>query len=124
MITAKPGRVVAWTLLFLGGAVMVLPFFSMLIPAYLVVLLAGWRRMLEVLPAVLTAGVSFALVQLLVSNLVGPELTDIASSLTCIVVMVFVLKLWKPKNIVRLEGDQPASITMHRHTVGQLFLAW
>ena len=37
----------------------------------------------------------------------GPELTDILSSLTCIVVMVAVLKLWRPKTIMRLEGDQP-----------------
>ena len=46
-----------------------LPLFSLLIPAYLVVLLAGLRRMLEVLPAVVTAGPSFALVQFAVSNL-------------------------------------------------------
>ena len=37
----------------------------------------------------------------------APELTDIVSSLTCIVVMVAVLKLWKPKTIMRLEGDDP-----------------
>jgi lactate permease len=54
----------------------------------------------------------------------GPELTDIMSSLTCIVVMVAVLKLWKPKNIVRLEGDKPVSITMSKHTAGEIFLAW
>ena len=58
-----------------------LPFFSLVVPAYLVVLLAGFRRMLEVLPAVLAAGLSFALVQFAVSNFVGPELTDILSAL-------------------------------------------
>ena len=46
------------------------------------------------------------------------------SSLTCIVVMVAVLKLWKPKNIMRLEGDTPASITMSRHSAGELVVAW
>src|SRR5215813_12960803 len=97
---------------------------SVLIPAYLIVVMAGRRRALEVLPAILACGLSFAGMQFYVSNFVGPELTDIASSLTCIVVMVLVLKLWKPKNIVRLEGDHPASIAMHRHTAGQLFLSW
>src|SRR5215471_11490544 len=97
---------------------------SVIIPGYLIVVMTNRKKALEVLPAIVACGVSFAGVQLAVSNFVGPELTDIASSLTCIVVMVFVLKLWKPKNIVRLEGDQPASLTMQRHTAGQLFLAW
>src|SRR5918912_4526508 len=48
-----------------------LPLFSVVIPAYLVIIMAGWRRMLEVLPAVLTAGVSFAGVQFVVSNFLG-----------------------------------------------------
>ena len=70
--------------------------------------MVGWRRAVEVLPAVVVCGVSFAGVQFYVSNYVGPELTDILSSLTCIAAMVLVLKLWKPKTIMRLEGDRPA----------------
>jgi lactate permease len=54
----------------------------------------------------------------------GPELTDILSSLTCIGVMVLVLKLWKPKEIMRLEGDKPVSATRERFTPGQVFTAW
>src|SRR5262249_4660125 len=57
---------------------------SVLIPAYLLVVMAGWARALEVLPAVIACGVSFAGVQFFVSNYLGPELTDIMSSLTCI----------------------------------------
>jgi lactate permease len=38
--------------------------------------------------------------------------------------MVAVLKLWKPANIMRLEGDQPASLTMSKHTGGAIFMAW
>jgi len=97
---------------------------SVIIPGYLIVVMVGRKKALEVLPAIVACGVSFAGVQFLVSNFVGPELTDIASSLTCIVVMVFVLKLWKPKNIARLEGDQPVSLTMKKHSAGELFLAW
>src|SRR5438094_13269 len=54
-----------------------LPLFSILIPAYLIVVLAGWRRMREILPAVLLTGISFAIVQFAISNFVGPELTKL-----------------------------------------------
>jgi lactate permease len=68
--------------------------------------------------------VSFAGVQFFVSNTLGPELTDILSSLSCIVVMVFVLKLWRPKNVMRLEGDQPITAKARTHSVGEVFSAW
>ena len=97
---------------------------SIIIPGYLIVVMAGWARALEVLPAIVACGVSFAGMQFYVSNYMGPQLTDILSSLTCIVVMVAVLKLWKPANIMRLEGDKPASITLSKHTGGQIFTAW
>ena len=97
---------------------------SVIIPGYLVVVMAGPRRALEVLPAIIACGVSFAGAQFYVSNYMGPELTDIISSLTCIVVMVVVLKLWKPKTIMRLEGDTPVSISLQRHSPGGIFMAW
>jgi lactate permease len=97
---------------------------SIIIPGYLIVVMAGWARALEVLPAIIACGVSFAAMQFYVSNYMGPELTDILSSLTCIVVMVAVLKLWKPKTIMRLEGDTPAAVTMQRHSAGEIFMAW
>jgi lactate permease len=97
---------------------------SVIIPAYLIVVMAGPARALEILPAILACGVSFAGMQVLVSNFVGPELTDIMSSLTCIVVMVALLKLWKPKTIMRLEGDQPIEARKVQHTGSQIFMAW
>jgi lactate permease len=97
---------------------------SVIIPGYLIVVMAGPRRALEVLPAIVACGLSFASVQFYVSNYMGPQLTDILSSLTCIIVMVAVLKLWKPKTIMRLEGDKPASIAMQRHSGGEIVMAW
>jgi L-lactate transport len=96
---------------------------SVLVPGYLIVVMSGRRRALEVLPAIAACGLSFAGTQLLVSNLLGPELTDILSSLTCIVVMVAVIKLWKPKTILRLEGDKPAA-AVQRHPAREVFRAW
>src|SRR6202140_5085571 len=97
---------------------------SIFIPGYLLVVMTGRKRALEVLPAIVACGVSFAAMQFFVSNFVGPELTDIMSSLTCIAVMVLVMKFWKPKTILRLEGDKPASGALKHHSAGELVMAW
>ena len=97
---------------------------SVVIPGYLIVVMAGVRRALEVWPAIVACGLSFAAMQYYVSNNVGPELTDIASSLTCIAVMVVVLKVWTPKNIMRLEGDKPITVAAKKHTGSEIFMAW
>ncbi len=97
---------------------------SLLIPAYLLVVMAGAARALEVLPAIVACGVSFAGMQFFVSNYVGPELTDILSSLTCIFVTAVVLKLWKPANIMRLETDHPTPVLARAHPGGEVFAAW
>ncbi len=97
---------------------------SIIIPGYLIVVMAGWARAVEVLPAIIACGVSFAAMQFYVSNYMGPELTDILSSLTCIVVMVAVLKLWKPKNIMRLEGDTTVTHAALKHSGGEVLAAW
>ena len=75
-----------------------LPLFSIIIPAYLVTVLAGFRRMREVLPAVLVTGVSFAIVQFLVSNFVGPELTDIIAALVSMACLAALLRVWRPRD--------------------------
>jgi len=97
---------------------------SVIIPAYLIVVMAGPARALEVLPAIVACGVSFAGMQFFVSNFIGPDLTDIMSSLTCIVVMVAVLKLWRPTRIMRLETDRPVAATPNRHSAAAIFMAW
>jgi len=116
---------------------------SLFIPGYLIVVMAGGRRAMEVLPAIIACGLSFAAMQFTVSNFVGPELTDIASSLTCIAVMVLVMKVWTPRNVMHLEGDGPATIpswtpghgvavqshgsvavVARKHTAAEVFTAW
>jgi len=76
-----------------------LPIFSLVIPAYLVVLYAGWRRMVEIWPAALTAGGSFAIGQFVVSNFVGPELTDALSALLSLTSVALLLRVWQPAEI-------------------------
>jgi glycolate permease/lactate permease len=86
-----------------------LPFFSLFIPGYLVVLYAGWKKMIEVLPAVLVAGVTFAIGQFTVSNFVGPELTDALAALASLTAVALLLKVWQPAENYT-EGAKVASV--------------
>jgi L-lactate permease len=82
-----------------------LPLFSILIPAYLIVVLAGFKRMTEIMPAVAVTGVSFAIVQFLISNFVGPELTDIIAALVSMGCLALLLRVWRPRNTWQFEGE-------------------
>jgi lactate permease len=73
-----------------------LPFFSVIIPFWVVWAMAGLRSMIQVWPAALVAGVAFAVPQFLVSNFVGPMLVDIIASVSSIVALAALLKFWKP----------------------------
>jgi glycolate permease/lactate permease len=86
-----------------------LPIFSIIIPGFLIVVLAGWHRMVEVLPAVLTAGVVFAVVQFLVSNFIGPELTDVLAALVSMAAVALLLRVWKPKTLWSFAADRAAA---------------
>jgi len=109
-LTAMVGRLVAMM--------------SVFIPGYLLLVMVGWRKTIEVFPAVIVCGLSFAGVQFYVSNYMGPELADILSSLSCIACTALALKIWKPKSVYRLEGDTPATRQLHGHTSGQVLAAW
>jgi lactate permease len=84
-----------------------LPFFSVLVPFWLVAAMVGLRRTREVWPACLTAGLSFAIVQFLVSNLHGPWLVDILASIASILSTVVLLRFWQPKETYRFDDDPP-----------------
>jgi lactate permease len=74
-----------------------LPIVSLIVPAWLVVTMSGWRGLRGVWPAVLVSGGSFALVQFLWSNYVGPELVDIAGGLVSLVCLTLFCARWRPK---------------------------
>jgi lactate permease len=86
-----------------------LPIFSVLIPGYLIIVLAGWRKMREILPAVLVTGISFAVVQFLVSNFVGPELTDIVAALVSMGCLALLLRFWRPAQIWQFAHETPVA---------------
>jgi lactate permease len=88
-----------------------LPFFSVLIPFWVVVAFAGWRGALGVWPAALTAGATFALPQFLVSNFHGPWLVDTISGACSIGSTVLLLRFWRPRAIWQLNGGQENGLT-------------
>ena len=81
---------------------------SLILPAYLIVVMGGFRCMLEVWPAALVTGGVFATVQFLVSNYIGPQLTDILSSLTAMAALVGLLRIWKPRRERQLASNEMA----------------
>ncbi|MCM3125586.1 lactate permease LctP family transporter [Mesobacillus sp. AQ2] len=110
-----------------------LPFLSVFIPFYLVVIMAGFKRAMEVMPAVLVSGVSFALTQYVASNFLGPELPDILSALVSLFALAIFLKFWKPKTIFRFDAEEEMAATSavnlpvktkQQNTGAQVFKAW
>ncbi len=79
-----------------------LPFFSLIVPFWVIWAMAGFRGMINVWPAALTAGLSFAVTQYVVSNYHGPWLVDIFASIASIVSIIVLLKFWQPKTIWEL----------------------
>src|SRR4029453_3279443 len=74
-----------------------LPFFSLLVPFWLIWAFAGRKGMMEIWPAILVSGLSFAIPQFLVSNYIGPELVDVIAAISSMVCLILFLRVWKPK---------------------------
>ncbi len=72
---------------------------SLIIPAYLIVTMSGISGLVEIWPAVLVCGGLFASVQFFVSNYIGPQLTDILSSLCAMIGLLLLLRVWRPKTV-------------------------
>jgi lactate permease len=101
-----------------------LPFFSLLIPGWLVWVMAGWRGMLGVWPAVLVAGGSFAAVQYAVSNYHGPWLVDVIAGAVSLVALAILLCFWQPSKTWRYGHDDDVPTTLVRPTVRAAIGAW
>ena len=97
---------------------------SLIVPAYLILVMGRWKALRGVLPAAALCGIAFAGTQFLVSNFVGPQLTDILSSLAAIGSLVLLFKLWRPKDQFALEGHAGVQAVSRRHSAGELVLAW
>lgn len=110
-----------------------LPFFSLLVPFWLIWAFAGWKGMKEIWPAILVTGVSFAIPQYLISNYHGPWLVDVGAAIISMICLTLFLKVWKPRTIWRttaLKGhsdqapaDAPA-MQLDKHDRATVIRAW
>ena len=96
-----------------------LPFFSLIVPFWLIWAFAGFRGMKEIWPAILVTGVSFAIPQFLVSNFINPWFVDIVASLVSMACLVGFLQVWQPKKIwtspaLRSHDDSAATMAPPR----------
>lgn len=102
-----------------------LPLLSIIVPFWLVMIMDGIRGVKETWPAILVAGVSFAITQFFTANFVGPELPDITSALVSLICLATFLKFWKPKRIFRFDDKHHTELGEDdTHTKGQVFKAW
>jgi lactate permease len=110
-----------------------LPFFSLLVPFWLIWAFAGRKAMMEIWPAILVTGVSFAIPQYLVSNFIGPELVDIIAAIISMASLILFLRVWQPKklwtsptmrgnDVSAAEAKTPEPII--RHSTADLVRAW
>ncbi|HWI20457.1 MAG TPA: L-lactate permease [Vicinamibacterales bacterium] len=74
-----------------------LPFFSLIVPFWLIWAFAGWKGMKDIWPAILITGVSFAVPQFLISNFINPWIVDIGASLISMACLIGFLQIWQPK---------------------------
>jgi len=103
-----------------------LPFFSIIVPFWLIWAFAGFRGMIEIWPALLVAGAFFAVPQFLVSNFHGPWLVDVVSAVVSIGALVAFLRIWHPLTIWGLNGAEQdrESRRAHGYSRVQVVKAW
>jgi lactate permease len=107
-----------------------LPFFSLLVPAWLVWAMAGWQGVRGVWPAVLVSGGSFAAVQFAVSNFHGPSLVDVVAGVVSLVSLAVLLRFWQPTETWRYPdeiatpADVPADPALTRRSVVWAWGPW
>ncbi|KLJ02895.1 L-lactate permease [Luteimonas sp. FCS-9] len=114
-----------------------LPFLTIVVLFWVMAIMDGWRGVRETWPAVLVGGGSFAIVQFLTSNYIGPELPDITSAIASLVCLTLFLRVWQPRRIFRFAPDAadaapavPAGTAAAvptdaaRHSPGAIVKAW
>lgn len=104
-----------------------LPFFSLLVPFWLIWAFAGRKGMIEVWPALLVAGLSFAVPQYLVSNFHGPWLVDVVAAICSMAALAGFLRVWRPARIwtaTDVEAQPAQAVDRKTHPAGAVFRAW
>jgi len=107
----------------------ILPITALIIPLWLVRTMVSWKATLEVLPAIIVVGASFAATQWFWSNHMDSNLVDIAAGVVSLVVTLLFLRVWQPKKIWRFADEpvvDPSSVkgSTERYSARQIARAW
>jgi lactate permease len=102
------------------------PLLALIIPAMLVTVMSGFRRMLEVWPVIVVSGVAFAGTQFVVSNVLGPELADLLAALITVIAVIGLLSFWRPSGEWHFENEPSAEERESYETppLGRTLYAW
>ena len=104
--------------------------FCLLVPAWMVCVLCGWRGLRGVWPAVLVSGGSFASVQFLAANYAGPTLGSVGAGLVSLIALALFLKVWQPAIVWRFDdetppaADAPATSKFSRREIVSAWVPW
>ncbi|HEX9958559.1 MAG TPA: lactate permease LctP family transporter, partial [Fibrella sp.] len=102
-----------------------LPILSVMLPFYLVSIIAGFKKAWEIGPAVAVSGLSFALLQYASSNFLGPALPDVIAGLGSIICLMVFLRVWKPKSVWRFANEPAPTFNADiRYTNAEIIRAW
>ncbi|MDB5770058.1 MAG: lactate permease [Burkholderia sp.] len=112
-----------------------LPFFSIIVPFWLIWAFCGFRGMKDIWPAILIAGASFAIPQYLISNFHGPWLVDVGAALISMTCLALFLRVWRPAEVwTSAAGKFAGSLsevvntsvgtTVHNYSRGEVMRAW
>jgi len=101
-----------------------LPLISLIIPPYIVMIMAGFKRTVEVLPAIAVCSVTFACCQWATACYLGPYLPDIIASLASMAALVLLTRVWRPKTIFRFGHEHALEDEAHGYTTAQVTRAW
>ncbi len=100
-------------------------FMALIIPFFMVVVMVGFKRAKEVIPAALVAGISYAAASLVVSTYFGPELPAIIASVFSLLCLVGFIRFWQPKTIWTFPEEEASPVaTGTTYSAGQIFKAW
>ena len=103
-----------------------LPLFSLIVPAWLVAVMSGWRGVVGCWPAILVCGGTFAFLQFVMANFHGPALVDVVGGLGSLIVLAVMLRFWQPKTVWRFPDEPVIAIVSSgsRLTTGKIIFAW
>lgn len=105
-----------------------LPLLSLIVPFWLVLIMDGLKGIRETWPALLVAGLTFALVQFITSNFWAYELPDITSALASLIALSLFLKVWQPANVFSFATAGTNAVVRSgigpEYSLGEIIRAW